>query len=186
MPRAYYVPGASDTFFSVFKDSCHPFADAEMGTERVRHLLQVTQQGTDALLAFKSELPAPMISSPGCHSHSLGPSIAFARPDIAMTLALRLQPLRDLPPPCGEEHQQISVPAGRPVPILLGQHLFLVLGPSGDKALPSESCRSSGDAEETKAEAPSEPLLGGPLGSQTRGASRPPQGVSPVRPVTRC
>lgn len=140
------MPGTSDAFFSIFKNNCYPFADAEMGTERVRRLLQVTQPGTDALLVFKPELPAPVISSPGCHTHSLGPSMTFARPDTAVTLALRLQPLWDLPPQWGED-QQISVPAGRPVPVPLGQHLFLVLGPSEDKALPLESCHSSEDAQ---------------------------------------
>lgn len=38
------------------------FADAEMGSERVRHLLQVTQPGSDALLRFRPRFPAPTMS----------------------------------------------------------------------------------------------------------------------------
>lgn len=44
-------------------------ADAEMGSERVRHLLRVTQPASDARSGFRSRLPAP----PMCPPHRLSP-----------------------------------------------------------------------------------------------------------------
>lgn len=61
--RTHPVPGTSDAFFSILKTAlresyCHyQFAASKMGAERVRHLPQVTQPGTDAVSEFRPEPP---------------------------------------------------------------------------------------------------------------------------------